>query len=107
MKLTEADIVLIDEDEKYMDVRIYSKADFDKLKKQFLSDYEKARKWDEYKKRYKSDLEHDVNWNHEVIYCPDQKLRELLEKKIEDFQSRKLPHIVIHELQKLLEESKK
>ena len=93
----------------------YIDMQFPLIKKEYADLKEKARKWDEFEKRMEKlgmtpklklkieqawvDGFKDVNQN--------QKLRELIEEKIEDFASRKLPHVVIHELQKLLEESKK
>jgi len=58
--------------------------------------------------------ENDLEWLDRIgvdskrmkIIKQNQKLRGRIEKKIEDFASRKLPHVVIHELQKLLEDKK-
>lgn len=69
--------------------------------------FEKARKWD---KLTQQDYLRVPIGNHQgkpVNAKQNQKLRELVEEKIEDFASRKLPHVVIYELQKLLKESKK
>ena len=73
--------------------------------KQILDDYEKARKWDEDQKR-------DVQTPKE-----NQKLRELIEKRIEELMEKdranqrknlELEHSMeVYDLQKLLEESKK
>lgn len=91
---------------------------------QIQDDYEKARKFDEIKDGTLGFIR-AFNWldkNKSIFLSTpstpepetpqprknqNQKLRELVEKKIEDFASRKLPHVVIHELQKLLEESKR
>lgn len=52
-------------------------------------------------------LETDMTTEGKDELIRNQKLQELIEEKIEDFASRKLPHVVIHELHKLLEASKK
>jgi len=125
MKLTKDDIEIVNIDRPDHGIRYlyfhtqdgFSKEKCEQLKQQILDDYEKAKKWDEviedlgYTEFTKMNIEKDIQ---------NQKLRELIEKRIEE-ENETAEHFLVcdhhccskyHEmpfkiiLQKLLEESK-
>ena len=84
----------------------------EELRKQILGDYEKARKWDNYNYQLKVTFKADGSYDFEcLINKENQKLRELIEKRIEYVKTHEddyfEPQVMKSELQKLLEESKK